>query len=1135
MANGPEGSSAQRSYDQFERSAKEIDYGLGAGNIWDSVSKFDSLIKDFSGLRSEFSQEEQAKVEQLLEDIRFTIEAKLDDESSLSELIDQVSSSLDEAEFALDSNNNKSAEEILEKCKNVTLILNDINKDKFRVKGDVRKRYDQLLIRLAEQKSRNEELPEEEKFTPIETIRQQIVDINSRISRMLLSDTIDRNEFVNLRNEFKVLEAQLSEWAFSSKEYEELYYKFSSITAPRFATLEGKISSTENKVAPESNIIDLSNWPDSEHPSQIKDLTQILDEVATNFASFQDSQTEIEARLSKIYETLEVIDRQVFDLQHGFFSKIDNRVQVIDYLKSKYIAEAQRVIHQLQDQWRTLLNRDSDITRANDITVLDTKNLSGSDIKALIDEISDLQKRFDGRKKDLRDLQQDFDAVQAALENKKAALIKQEQELNKVIETESFITAWEATVQPLKDAIRNIQSLDENKARRSYMGADKLQPDQLRKMRDDFVILFDSLVVSKKLDFHAPDYENKPKIQREIDKLVGEDGSAGAVKEAKDKIQELLNFSEGKEVRMAREKIDEHWEKIMSLWTALVNNPTENRVSDSVDTIRELLKYLTPEERQIFEWGIKMRDAVNAASGPEAFRHLGWYPNFRESRSKARVYVDAQELRDFRHMDTDISYFHEDGKQRSINVTTLINKIADDYLVNDYRYLDSQKVKHAKEKNKANSSYDATTDPENFSEYNYAQFGNPDDATLSNGVPKIQDRLKQDFPDLKDFPGFILDTIVHFVILSELRTDRFVRRYAKYKGSPVPGFDAGSIEDFAPMATIMYKAQSGGSLPSHRSFALVAKLPDSIPGNNYEIQNDGKSKPDDHGGKSGGDLVSKANAFKGKIVRNIGVKEVVPADVRALHNLRTFAMVRDEMLYEFAPLGFEFVRMQPDLKIMPSFWDWTEGKWGDMELGAITYNDFNEITKAFHEFEEFIDKVPTLSQPTEVDTLVGNLVDKIKNFKAIFMLLNRNPDSKPAANKNVFVDTVQLLALVYLKRLFEQYQKMYKEHKVHKGILESFKGSRELFLEIAIKIIEEAKTLPSDVSQKGDYPLLHVLEDANGGFLNKFKKWAMFFDDSAVSSEDPLLNLQRNLGAEFVVTYQNWLRDPSVAEKDPNK
>lgn len=154
MANGPE---------SFTGAIGEINYGLSAGEVWESVSSYNNLKKEFEASQDTLDPDIAKQVSDDIDGIRFTIEAKLDDPEVLDSLLSKVTETMDLAESALNAKEYPQAEDLLGACRNIILTLNSINREKFGVKSDLRKRYDKLISRHRLEKTNHEEEQNEDK------------------------------------------------------------------------------------------------------------------------------------------------------------------------------------------------------------------------------------------------------------------------------------------------------------------------------------------------------------------------------------------------------------------------------------------------------------------------------------------------------------------------------------------------------------------------------------------------------------------------------------------------------------------------------------------------------------------------------------------------------------------------------------------------------------------------------------------------------------------------------------------------------------------------------------------------------------------------------------------------------------
>jgi hypothetical protein len=567
-------------------------------------------------------------------------------------------------------------------------------------------------------------------------------------------------------------------------------------------------------------------------------------------------------------------------------------------------------------------------------------------------------------------------------------------------------------------------------------------------------------------------------------------------------------------------ELDELWLKLSKNYKAQINSPQSTGIQTSVERMRDLIKELTPAERELMEIAFKMRDAVYQESGEDASVFLAWSNKnpAAEARIKARETVDANDLRAYRHDFDNLVVLDDSENPVSINLTEIIEKIENDYFNGPCHY-----------------------DPADPSKLrNYAALGNPgendaakimpEDGTPIIGVPTIEQMIRRDFPETKWLPDFVIGSIDNFIIASEMRNNFYIPEYAGYQGSPIPGFDGSPSENSAPMAACLYKAQSGGAFPKHRVMATVTRLPKPEEMDLYLLQ---------HGNQDGyyvykGHRPSFVGGYHGKA---FNIQETALGRSKAPDNIEKWIEIRNKMIAEFTATPLDYVRLRPDLKIKPTFYDWIRGSWeGSVRpLGKLTYHEFIQTEAFFVDYEKFVDSEFKSPDGTkDVDTAISLMVDKIRDFKLLL-----DPRVRMEDDKQIFLKVVQLMAIVCLKKVFIAFSKhLLKERQQAPGDRWTKRSGYQLaltqFHEIADKILKESKTLPSCVLNDGDFALSKVMEDIGLPLgMAEFKHWGKFFtNDVEAQSEEFNRKVERRIEPPFMKEYQNWMRDPTLKEEE---
>lgn len=629
----------------------------------------------------------------------------------------------------------------------------------------------------------------------------------------------------------------------------------------------------------------------------------------------------------------------------------------------------------------------------------------------------------------------------------------------------------------------------------------------------------------------------------EVLRLVGDDENSGRYGEAQEHLRKAIELSnqEPKEIA-ARKEIDRLWKIIFSNYQAAINGPESQVTKAAQEILEKHAQYLSDKERKMIEITFKLRDAMFVGSGRDASRHLAWESN-KEARQTVMKYdVTMEDLRTILNYGR-LSYEDASGTVHAVDLTAVFDTIHDEYFAGPFEYA-----------------------PGKF--WDYAGQGNPTTKTREETnppVPTIMELVEQDFPEIKQFPAFVKDTVFFMLFIAEPRMDQFITRYLCYQGSPIPGFDAEDADSAAPLAGVGYKAQSGGSFPVHRLLAMITRFPESL--NGYA---DGEKVLHDKYLGEGADAGAwrKFMATWNKYLtamnpyfNSVEVHEVTYPDNKKPHNMDILISVRNRFLYENFPAGFPYVQAHPDMKIRPTLWDIAKGKWRGADIPVMSYFDYTTLSENVRAFENYVDaEFKQIHSEHEVDTAVSGLVDSIKVFKALIFYLediesadrkrrearaaDTGMDPEPSKKLNQLVSIVQLMSLVYLKRLYVKYkeseEKKFQESKrgEQKYSKERFKTTLSKFSTIVLHVLMEAGTLPGPILTGGDFPLQPILERMQGktGFGLALNKWSVIFeDDEFVESGKAKRKFETFWPTEFTHIYESWMREPKLKDKDPNE
>jgi len=586
-------------------------------------------------------------------------------------------------------------------------------------------------------------------------------------------------------------------------------------------------------------------------------------------------------------------------------------------------------------------------------------------------------------------------------------------------------------------------------------------------------------------------------IENDLDELIGSSGSGGRYADAEARIRRAIEIThEDTPEEKARKRIDELWDTIDENFYAFINASSSNTVSEAHEEIKGLQEHLTPEERDLLKIAVEFRDATYHAAGNAHTQHLGWQ-DLNKARGEIVPLLNVSNLQKFRRFG-EFTRTDADGNIYRLRLERIITKIHDEYFNGKYEFQPSRY-------------------------WNYAASGNPSEKDRADGVPTIQELVIRDFPDIMHFPVFIRSSILNFILLSEMRTDQYIREYAQYQGSPIPGFDAIAADDAAPLAAVAYKAQAGASMPIHRVMAMVTRFPKTMgPGaSQYRMV-------DRH-------VARKRRFFSdmAPFLKTVEDPEVTFGNNKDTANLDTMLAVRNKMMWMTFPTGLPFVELSTDLKIKPTLWDWVDGEWLGEPLPKINYFDFKTLEEAFRDFEKFVDDgFRNIDSVETVDTAVSSLVDKIKYFKAMLILMEGNAHQE-------LLSIVQLMSIVYLKKLYVRYKSLEKEsYKSDKASTlkkvspERVKFARAKFAKLVKEVMENSKTLPKAVYSGGKFPLEKFLNSLGSILPNE---WTARFDDEQFSASVELQSRLKDFWASgFDRVFESWMREPTLPDKDPN-
>lgn len=570
---------------------------------------------------------------------------------------------------------------------------------------------------------------------------------------------------------------------------------------------------------------------------------------------------------------------------------------------------------------------------------------------------------------------------------------------------------------------------------------------------------------------------------------------ATRVNDAEQKIEQAIDRSKQPEKKAdLLAKMNKVWGRILIPEFAQTQ---EESLKGEADELRELAEEygFNAQETALLERCFKMRDAAYRYTGLSAMRHLTWQ-KVDEARQKATALSEAKGLReDFAQVENFLGFDVKEAVEYIDNtvfeVDWVIDKTTKQQKIWDYS--------------------SGMPDPSRYLVWNYAAMGNPDPEFISAGVKDIRGLLLEKFPDLgTTIPEFVLDSLSFFIIVSEMRMEKFYKHYQDYRASPIKGVDANSVMPWGVPGFLAYKAAAIAGVPKYRTILMSTRFPSSIPGEpSFSIQD--TKHANDPGFQYPEYMADRPYYAGGR-----------PDDKRkanATANIQMLVKIRNTMIKEFSPIvtDYDHVELHPDLKILPSPYDVVKGEWRGQKL-EMTLDDLFEVYTQMDVFFGEIDNPKTIKNHTDAATAIVDLINNISKFK---MILGKLTDP-------VFADMsklVNIMVLTYVRKVATQYYKLDKE----RGIGNTFLTKRELFLEMAIKEFKDSATLPGGIKKY----IVPILESANvGKFATIGNKWALFFKDDQPPFTE--MDLQAWAGTKYFKEFQSWLKPPELKDKDAN-
>ncbi len=549
-------------------------------------------------------------------------------------------------------------------------------------------------------------------------------------------------------------------------------------------------------------------------------------------------------------------------------------------------------------------------------------------------------------------------------------------------------------------------------------------------------------------------------------------------------------------------KFDRLWNILQDTYRKYPSSSPE--IYDLVSQLTEIVEeHFSEEEKKAYRRALLMRDVVN----PNAIsRHL-CAENFEAIRKEAFL-NEAQELREFMALENVFG----------VSIKDIVKYIENDAFEN---------IKHEVKKE------DGSTD--RFFNWDYAANGDPDQEFLAKGSLTLKELLENNFPRLKEIPKFVSDSLIAFVIVSELRYHKFYPYYNYYQSSPVNGMNAEALLPWGIPGYLGYKAASITKIPGYNSILMLTRFPSN---------KDLFKKPKTAGEEGYVDVSFEKNWARGRFKRQELVENRVDTFegdlmtpignskkkrfLDALENRKTMMEVRNALCWMFSPdTEFGFVELNPDMQLLPSPWDVIRGEWRGQEI-RITLDDLFEVYEQFDQFAKEIDNTPVVSSPMQAMTYLSELISNTSKYKVIFTKLNIDKDPKKSDFNPAFKELrelVQLMYMFYIKKLFDQYIKLPKM----KGLSYALTPKHVLFAQEVIAEVESDKTLPGFIRD-------FIIENMRQVDLVPTGKWGVIFYPPVVEDDTPLfIKYQQKIGGDFAITFNRWLKPAKREEKDPNQ
>lgn len=457
-------------------------------------------------------------------------------------------------------------------------------------------------------------------------------------------------------------------------------------------------------------------------------------------------------------------------------------------------------------------------------------------------------------------------------------------------------------------------------------------------------------------------------------------------------------------------------------------------------------EFLPPAEQERWKIMIQIHNAfwtalAKSGANQDPFKQM-YYQSALESRAGAAGMIDFPMLTEFAKLP---------------EAAPLISKVKTYFEGND-----GPSVKPPKRRHRAGDGvYHYVDDNGVAREFNFGQNGNPSASERRAGYLTLAELLDRDFPSVD--PALRKST-TYWVTLTEARMHYYTRYYANYTKTADGTFDTGVIALHSPMAALLYKIRGYGLIrPDLQLLWQVLRLPEKGGINQVEI---GGIKVDRD--KKLKRKRIKLGPNKGEIIRtNEDLKEYLPiadetkADpIGAVANNQVIEAIEVRSLRDHGWTlyddRFEGVAVPQDLFTIPTIWQIVNDESGEFQ--PISFAEYNKAVVAWQDFIKVIQHPEPITDISQVDDRISELIGKIAPFKAFLALMPRNTE-----RGEKFRLLLQQMLLRATKRLFDDFNAVVSYPLVKRVGRELTK--KEYFLEFAIKEYSKLNTSDPDLSQ----------------------------------------------------------------------